>query len=85
MGIYVLEGKLQINQTQLATRFDLIHFKPQNGKVDILAKEATRLLIIAGLPLNEPLVTHGPFVMNSQTEILEAMRDYQQGKMGFLY
>ena len=40
---------------------------------------------MAGEPINEPLVTHGPFVMTSETEIMEAMRDYQQGKMGFLY
>ena len=37
-----------------------------------------------GEPLNEPLASHGPFVMNTQTEIMEAMRDYQLGKMGVL-
>ena len=35
-------------------------------------------------PLNEPVATYGPYVMNTQTEIMEAMRDYQNGKMGFL-
>ena len=40
---------------------------------------------MAGNPINEPMDSQGPFVMNSETEILEAMRDYQQGKMGFLY
>jgi redox-sensitive bicupin YhaK (pirin superfamily) len=39
---------------------------------------------MSGKPLNEKVVSHGPFVMNSQTEILEAMRDYQMGKMGIL-
>jgi quercetin 2,3-dioxygenase len=39
---------------------------------------------MSGLPLNEKVVAHGPFVMNSETEILEAMRDYQKGKMGIL-
>jgi quercetin 2,3-dioxygenase len=34
--------------------------------------------------LNEPVVSHGPFVMNTQTQIMEAMRDYQMGKMGVL-
>lgn len=44
----------------------------------------TRLLFVSGRPLDEPIVSHGPFVMNNQTEILEAMRDYQMGKMGVL-
>jgi quercetin 2,3-dioxygenase len=42
------------------------------------------MLLLSGEPLNENVVSHGPFVMNTQTEILEAMRDYQMGKMGVL-
>ena len=45
----------------------------------------SKLLIMAGNPINEPTVSQGPFGRYSETEILEAMRDYQQGKMGFLY
>lgn len=85
LGIYILEGQIQINEIQIANRFDLIHFIPQEGIVNIKAKEQAKLLIMGGIPLDEPLVKHGPFVMNTETEILEAMRDYQQGKMGFLY
>ena len=51
---------------------------------DVEALENTRLFIGSGEPLNEPLATHGPFVMNSQTQIMEAFRDYQMGKMGVL-
>lgn len=40
---------------------------------------------MAVVPINKPMVTNGPFVMNFETEILEAMRDYLQGKMEFLY
>jgi redox-sensitive bicupin YhaK (pirin superfamily) len=40
--------------------------------------------LLSGEPLKEKVVSHGPFVMNSQTEIMEAMRDYQMGKMGVL-
>jgi redox-sensitive bicupin YhaK (pirin superfamily) len=42
------------------------------------------LLFLSGEPINEKIATYGPYVMNTQTEILEAMRDYQMGKMGFL-
>jgi redox-sensitive bicupin YhaK (pirin superfamily) len=39
---------------------------------------------MTGKPLDEKVVSYGPFVMNSQTQIMEAMRDYQMGKMGVL-
>jgi len=42
------------------------------------------VLVLAGEPLDEPVVARGPFVMNTQEEILAAIRDYQQGRMGHL-
>jgi len=51
---------------------------------ELEAKEDTRLFIATGEPLNEPVASHGPFVMNNQTELMEAFRDYQMGKMGVL-
>jgi len=43
---------------------------------------AGRVLLIGGLPLNEPIARYGPFVMNTQNEIREAFEDYQSGRMG---
>ena len=51
---------------------------------EVEALEDTRLMIGTGEPLNEPIASHGPFVMNTQTEIMEAFRDYELGKMGVL-
>ena len=48
------------------------------------ALEDTRVLLMTAVPINEKVVLHGPFVMNNETQILEAMRDYQKGKMGVL-
>lgn len=52
-----------------------------------VAADATapaRLLLLGGVPLNEPVARYGPFVMNTQTQIMEAMRDYQRGAMGMI-
>jgi redox-sensitive bicupin YhaK (pirin superfamily) len=47
------------------------------------AKDA-RVLVLSGEPIDEPVAAYGPFVMNSKEQILQAMRDYQTGKMGHL-
>jgi redox-sensitive bicupin YhaK (pirin superfamily) len=52
--------------------------------IEFTANQDSRLLFMSGKPIKEPMVSHGPFVMNTQTELLEAMRDYQMGKMGIL-
>jgi redox-sensitive bicupin YhaK (pirin superfamily) len=44
----------------------------------------SRFLLLAGEPIDEPVVGYGPFVMNSEEEIRQAIRDYQDGKMGHL-
>jgi redox-sensitive bicupin YhaK (pirin superfamily) len=44
--------------------------------------EDTVVLLLSGEPLNEPIVGHGPFVMNSRAEIMQAMHDFNNGKFG---
>lgn len=44
--------------------------------------EEVRILLIAGIPLREPIARHGPFVMNTWEQIEQAFRDYQSGKLG---
>lgn len=81
---YVLEGELNLNNSTNIKQHDTIIFDNEGGDIILKARQDAKLLIMSGEPINEPLVSHGPFVMTSETEILEAMRDYQQGKMGFL-
>ncbi len=82
--LYLLDGKLTIEGFGLVEELHIVHFNNDEEGITMQALENTRVLLLSGEPLNEPVVSHGPFVMNNQTQILEAMRDYQVGKMGVL-
>jgi len=81
--LYQLHGKTTINGTEIGDK-QLIEFVKDGTDVRIKAEKESVILFLTGDPIDEPMVQHGPYVMNSQTEILEAMRDYQMGKMGVL-
>ena len=82
--IYLLDGKITIDGYGLAEGMHAVLFKKDGDGIGFRALKPTRILFMTGLPLEEEVVSHGPFVMTTQTEILEAMRDYQMGKMGVL-
>lgn len=85
-ALYLLDGEVDANhQTLEFGKNQLITFGQDGEIINLKIKKNSNLLFISGEPLNEPIVQYGPYVMNTQTEILEAMRDYQQGKMGYLY
>ena len=82
--IYLLDGKLNVEGFGLVEQMNIIHFKNDGEGITVEALENTRVLLLSGAPLKEEVVSYGPFVMNTQTQIMEAMRDYQKGKMGVL-
>jgi redox-sensitive bicupin YhaK (pirin superfamily) len=82
--IYLLDGKITVDGFGLVEGLHLVHFKNDGEGIAFEALEDTRILLLSGAPLNEEVVSYGPFVMNTQTQIMEAMRDYQKGKMGVL-
>ena len=81
--IYLLDGALSINE-ESAIKKDLVCFNDDGDKISISAKADTRFIILSGEPIGETVKSYGPFVMNTQTEIMEALRDSQNGKMGIL-
>lgn len=81
--IYVFEGGMQAGPAE--SRHDLqqgqMAVLGQGDHLELLGGSAgTRLLLIAGLPLGEPVARYGPFVMNTQQEIRQAFADYQSGR-----
>jgi len=84
--VYLLKGDVLVNDSEVLklNNNQLIQFNQDGEGFSITGNESSQLLFISGEPINEPVKTYGPYVMNSQTEIMEAMRDYQMGKMGFL-
>ncbi len=79
--LYVYRGAAQIEGRQVeAGRMGILSNMPGADGVRIAAQEATRLILIAGKPLREPIVQYGPFVMNTQQEIIQAITDFREGR-----
>jgi len=84
---YVVEGKGYFGNEQLPAETDqLVLFSNDGQTVSIESsdKEELSVLILGGLPLNEPVARYGPFVMNTQSEIVQAIEDYKAGRMGLI-
>ena len=77
--IYVIEGELTVVGENIKSKQLAILTK--GGSIEIEAKSASRFLLIAGKPLNEPVARGGPFVMNTREEIQQAFSDYKLGRL----
>jgi hypothetical protein len=80
---YVLEGEIESNDSH-ANAWQLAVFEHNSNKIKFSAIADGKLLFLAGLPIQEPVVSYGPFVMNYPGEIKQAIMDYETGKMGIL-
>lgn len=81
--VYVYRGELSITgQAVPAQRMAILVNAAQADGVVLEAGVDTRALLVAGRPLREPIVQYGPFVMNTQQEIFEAVRDFREGRIG---
>jgi redox-sensitive bicupin YhaK (pirin superfamily) len=78
--IYVFEGDANIAETALTTHCAVFLSEGESVKITTNDK-GVRFLLLAGLPLHEPIVQYGPFVMNTVTEIKQAIHDYQTGQL----
>jgi redox-sensitive bicupin YhaK (pirin superfamily) len=60
----------------------LVLLDPNGANLSVEAKDDAVLLLLSGQPIKEPVVGHGPFVMNTRAEIVQAIEDYNSGRFG---
>lgn len=80
--LVVLDGTVQVNGEAIVRATQMATLSTAGSGVEIESSGAAKLLLLAGEPINEPVVGHGPFVMNSQQEIIQAIADFNSGKFG---
>jgi len=79
--LYVVRGAVEV-AGQAVGAFHLVTLDEEGDEVEILATEDSLLLFGHARPCDEPVVAHGPFVMNTAEEIMDAVRDYRAGRFG---
>jgi redox-sensitive bicupin YhaK (pirin superfamily) len=79
--VYVYEGELRVAGTDYPLRAGMLGRLSHSGVLELNVSSDTRLLVISGKPIGEPIVHYGPFVMNSVEEIQQAIQDYQSGRL----
>jgi redox-sensitive bicupin YhaK (pirin superfamily) len=82
--VLVLRGQARLAASQTLGAHACAKLSREGQSVDIQAIDDSSILLLNGEPIDEPVVAHGPFVMNTPAEIQQAMRDYQTGRMGRL-
>ncbi|HKY71130.1 MAG TPA: pirin family protein [Nitrospira sp.] len=83
-AVFVLEGHVSVNGSSPAEEADLVVLKRHGSLVALEAHQDSRLLVMSGKPIEEPIARYGPFVMNTKAELVQAVEDYQAGRMGHL-
>jgi redox-sensitive bicupin YhaK (pirin superfamily) len=79
--VYVFGGELKIGATKVPSqRMAILANAEDRDGVVLRADKPSRALLIAGAPLNEPIAQYGPFVMNTQQELIQAVNDFQAGR-----
>jgi quercetin 2,3-dioxygenase len=81
-ALAVFSGAVTVNDAQPAHGVELILLGADGDEIHIEASQASSVLLLSGLPILEPIVGHGPFVMNASHEIDAAINDFRSGKFG---
>jgi len=83
-GFMIIEGSVKVNNLEIADQDMFVHFKNEGERIEVEALENSVILVLSGEPIDEPIVQYGPFLMNTEEEINQAISDYNQGRFGYL-
>ncbi|MNV53193.1 Quercetin 2,3-dioxygenase [compost metagenome] len=84
-ALVVLRGTVQVNGLESVRQGQLALFDRKGDQVSLEASEDAVVLLLSGEPIDEPIVGHGPFVMNTEQEIHQAFADFQSGRFGRMH
>ena len=81
--IFTYRGAVRVGDKDVASgKMAILANKAGVDGVNVHATDASRFILVAGKPLNEPIAQYGPFVMNTQAEVFAAVEDFRAGKLG---
>lgn len=83
-ALLVIEGSIIVNKTENVPTDFFVLMANDGEEFTITATEEAIVLVLSGEPINEPIAAHGPFVMNTRQELLQAFEDFNAGKFGYL-
>lgn len=82
-SLLVVDGSIRVNGSEAQTH-DFVLFRDNAETIEISADADAVVLVLSGEPIDEPIAQYGPFVMNTQQELMEAIDDFNAGKFGKL-
>lgn len=80
--VYVIDGNVEIEDRKKLKTNQIALYERGESLINVYAQEKAELLVLGGQPLNEPVFSYGPFVMNNEDQIRQCIHDYNSGKMG---
>lgn len=83
-ALLVIEGSIKVNEGADVPVNNFAVFKNDAETFTVKAMESSIVLLLSGEPIKEPIAHHGPFVMNTKEELMQAFDDYNKGKFGYL-
>lgn len=83
-ALFLLQGAVTANGSPELTEAGLAVYAGKGTAITVNATDDSHLLIMSGEPIDEPIARYGPFVMNRREELVQAVQDYQAGRMGHL-
>lgn len=83
-ALLVIEGRISVNGSGEIPTDHFVLMANDGEQFEIKAIDASKILVLSGEPIKEPIAAHGPFVMNTRKELMQAFLDFENGKFGYL-